>query len=125
MADSHRDTPSRDSAVPIRNVPLADGAEQLVVVEPDAQPTYFIGMSTEGARDRVVRPDAIRTVTISHDGPAVPAPAPAGKCRYCGDDSWRADEIGPVHPCCAIHARQTPGRPCPACEASRRAQRPR
>ena len=50
-------------------------------------------------------------------------PPPLGKCRFCGEDSWRSDEGGPAHPCCAIHARESPGRPCPACEASRNARR--
>ena len=52
-------------------------------------------------------------------------PAPVGKCRICGDDSWRADAAGPAHPCCVIHARENPGQPCLACEASRKARRRR
>ncbi len=46
-------------------------------------------------------------------------PPPAGKCRFCGEDTWRSDDVGPVHPCCAIHAVENPGRACLACEASR------
>ena len=50
-------------------------------------------------------------------------PAPIGKCRICGDDTWRADDLGPAHPCCVIHASENPDRPCLACEASRKARR--
>ena len=58
--------------------------------------------------------------------PAVePVPPPAGKCRICGEDTWRQDQTGPVHPCCAIHAVENPDRPCLACEASRKARRQR
>ena len=53
-------------------------------------------------------------------GATAPEPPPVGKCRICGDDSWRRDELGPAHPCCVVHARENPGRPCLACEASRK-----
>ena len=52
-------------------------------------------------------------------------PPPAGKCRFCVEDTWRVDDVGPVHPCCAIHAVENPGRACLACEASRKARRRR
>ena len=57
-----------------------------------------------------------------HPAPVSPdgaAPAPLGRCRFCGDDSWAEDDSGPVHPCCAIHAVENPGQPCLACTASR------
>lgn len=50
-------------------------------------------------------------------------PPPAGKCRVCAEDTWRSDELCPAHPCCVIHARESPGVACPACEASRKARR--
>ena len=50
-------------------------------------------------------------------------PPPEGKCRFCGEETWRRDPAGPVHPCCAIHAVESPGQPCPACEASKKAAR--
>ena len=46
-----------------------------------------------------------------------------GPCRHCGDPSWRADDEGPVHPCCAIHAVEHPGQPCLACAESKRQAR--
>ena len=58
-------------------------------------------------------------------GPTSPEPPPVGKCRICGDDSWRGDELGAAHPCRVIHDRENPGRPCLACEASRKAHRRR
>ena len=39
-------------------------------------------------------------------GSAFPESAPVGKCRMCGDESWRVDQLDPVHPCCVIHARE-------------------
>ncbi len=58
-------------------------------------------------------------------GATAPEPPAVGKCRIYGDDSWRGDELGPAHPCCVIHARENQGRPCLACEASRKARRRR
>ncbi len=41
-----------------------------------------------------------RAMTDEYD-PANPvAPPPLGRCRKCGRQSWAADHIGPVHPCC-------------------------
>lgn len=36
-------------------------------------------------------------------------PPPTRQCRFCGEDGRRSDEVGPVHPCCAIHAVERPG----------------
>lgn len=34
-------------------------------------------------------------------------------CRVCGGPSWKEDQEGAVHPCCALH-----GDNCLACKAS-------
>jgi hypothetical protein len=57
-------------------------------------------------------------------------PAAKGPCRICGDPSWMADESGPAHPCCVLHAKEHPGQPCIACatsksESLRRSSRPK
>lgn len=58
--------------------------------------------------------------TIGHCADPEPAPPPLGTCRFCGDDTWGADDAGPVHPCCAIHTFENPGQPCIACAAPAR-----
>jgi hypothetical protein len=50
-----------------------------------------------------------------------------GPCRFCGDPVWAkpgstSDGSPPAHPCCEIHARETPNQACIACEASKTAR---
>lgn len=46
--------------------------------------------------------------------------APAGLCRYCGQPSYRTDDIGAVHPCCLAWRRViAAGFQCPACQIAR------
>ena len=62
------------------------------------------------------------------DSPMGDAPPPVGACRVCGELSWRADDAGAVHLCCARWEAAGAIGTCPACAQSRenaRAQRQR
>lgn len=45
-------------------------------------------------------------------------PAP---CRKCGGPSWKADELGAVHPCCELMWTEESG--CVSCRESERLNR--
>lgn len=46
-------------------------------------------------------------------------PPPLGNCRIatCGNPTWMADEVGPVHPCCLLWEAVAPGVRCLACRS--------
>lgn len=52
--------------------------------------------------------------------PSTPPPPPAGPCRYCGEPSYIADDLGAVHLCCRSWRRVIKaGFACPSCQIAR------
>jgi len=62
--------------------------------------------------------------TLRREGPPVAKPntrtiVPAEPCRFCGQRTYLADDVGPLHPCCAFWMGELGNGWCEACRIAK------